>query len=365
MKIIQVVGARPNFMKVAPLHRAFGKYAGVQSLIVHTGQHSDPNMSTVFLEQLDLPKPDFYLGVSFESYDQLMAEIQRESEKILRAEKPDLVIVVGDVNSTLAGARAASAVNIKLAHVEAGLRSFDNSMQEEYNRIAVDHISDFLFTTEMEANANLQKEGIADSKIHFAGNCMIDSLIHYLPKADLQTIREELKLQNKNYALMTMHRPSNVDTKQGLQNILSLCEAVADKVHVVFPVHPRTRNKMIQFDLWNKLHSISNITLTEPMGYLGFLSLLKQSSLVLTDSGGVQEETTYLNIPCLTYRKSTERPVTISKGSNVLMNEFDMDQTLAYILQILNGNWKKSEIPELWDGRAAERIAQIIMTTTI
>ncbi len=366
MKIIQVVGARPNFMKVAPLHRAFNHYPEVQSLIVHTGQHSDANMSEVFLNQLDLPRPDFYLGVTGGSHTQMMVGIMSEFEKVLEEEKPDLVIVVGDVNSTFACGLTASRMKFPLAHVEAGLRSFDNTMPEEVNRIAVDHVSDFLFTTEPSAKENLLLEQVPESKIHFVGNCMIDSLIRYLPMATTNLIPtvllgQQLNLNNSSYVLMTMHRPSNVDTKEGLENILKICESVSSKIKIVFPVHPRTRNKMVSFGLWTKLNAIENLILTEPLGYLEFLGLMKESTAVLTDSGGIQEETTYLKIPCLTFRKSTERPVTVEIGSNEMIADFDINQTLNHLDQIIRGQWKKSEIPEFWDGHAAERIAKILV----
>ena len=363
-KIIQVVGARPNFMKVAPLHRAFIKYLEVQSLIVHTGQHSDANMSEVFLNQLDLPRPDFFLGVSGGSHTQMMAGIMSEFEKVLETEKPDLVIVVGDVNSTFACGLTASRMKFPLAHVEAGLRSFDNTMPEEVNRIAVDHVSDFLFTTESSAKENLLLEQIPESKIYFVGNCMIDSLIRYLPMAAIRQLNLPTagrQSHNSSFVLMTMHRPSNVDTKEGLENILKICEFVSKKIKIVFPVHPRTRSKMDSFGLWTKLNAIDNLILTEPLGYLEFLGLMKESTAVLTDSGGIQEETTYLKIPCLTFRKTTERPVTVEIGSNEMIADFDINQTINHLDHIIKGDWKKSSIPELWDGHAADRIAKILV----
>jgi UDP-N-acetylglucosamine 2-epimerase (non-hydrolysing) len=361
MKIIQVVGARPNFMKVASLHRAFLNYPDVQSLILHTGQHSDPNMSEVFLNQLNLPRPDFFLGVSGGSHLQMMEAIMSEFEKVLDTEKPDLVLVVGDVNSTYACGITASKMKYPLAHVEAGLRSFDKTMPEEVNRIAVDHVSDFLFTTEPSARKNLLTEQIPESRIHFVGNCMIDSLIYYLPRIKHNKIIGQIVNCESPYVLMTMHRPSNVDTMEGLDNILKICQSVSEKIKIVFPVHPRTRSKMDSFGLWPKFNAIDNLMLTEPLGYLEFLGLMKESTAVFTDSGGIQEETTYLKIPCLTFRKTTERPVTIEIGSNVMITDFDIHQTLNHLDQIIEGQWKKSSIPELWDGHAAERITKILV----
>lgn len=361
MKIIQVVGARPNFMKVYPLHKALDSIPDVQSMIVHTGQHSDASMSDVFFEQLQLPKPDHFLGIFGGTHVKMMAEMMLAFENVILAEKPDLVVVVGDVNSTLACALTSAKLNIPIAHVEAGLRSFDRSMPEEINRIVTDQLSDYLFTTESSANINLISESISKDKIHFVGNCMIDSLMQCLPETDSGSIRRQLKIEDTEYAIMTMHRPSNVDTKSGLEKIIGLCNVVSKNIKVIFPVHPRTRNKIESFGLWEILISNENLILTDPLRYFEFLSLMKESSVVLTDSGGLQEETTYLKIPCLTFRKTTERPVTIDVGSNVLIDNFNMDQTMDYMNQILSGKWKHSGIPELWDGKAAERIANCII----
>lgn len=361
MKIVHVVGARPNFMKVAPLHRAFAKYSQVQSTIVHTGQHSDPNMSNIFLQQLELPKPNYFLGISTGSYAEQMTAIMYELEKVFLELKPDLVIVVGDVNSTLAGALVANSMQIPLAHVEAGLRSFDPLMQEENNRILVDHLGDFLFTTESSANENLARELIPGSKIHFVGNCMIDSLITSLPQIYPDKIRQQLGLSNSEYALATMHRPANVDTPDGIYKIMQLLKLVSGYLKIVFPVHPRTKLRLKEFGLWDELNSIQGILITEPLGYLEFLGLLKETSVVLTDSGGLQEEATYLQLPCLTFRQSTERPVTIDIGSNVLVKDFNLDEVTGHIQKITSGNWKKSEIPPLWDGQASKRIAEILV----
>lgn len=360
MKIIQVIGARPNFMKVAPLHRALESYANMKSFIVHTGQHSDANMSDVFLGQLNLPKPDYYLGASGITHTQMMSTIMIAFEKVLQHINPQLVIVVGDVNSTLACALTAVRMNIPVAHVEAGLRSTDRTMPEEINRILTDQLSDILFTTEKDANENLIKENIPESKIHFVGNCMIDSLIRYLPQANTDNILQKLKGDNFPYVLMTMHRPSNVDSQMGLENILRICEIISKKIRIIFPVHPRTKNRMESFGLWNDVSTNDGMILTEPLGYLEFLSLMKNATAVLTDSGGIQEETTFLNIPCLTFRETTERPITIELGSNVLIKDFNLNQTLGYLDQIIKGNWKTSIIPELWDGHAAERIAKVL-----
>lgn len=347
-------------MKVAPLHRAFQNCAGITSKIVHTGQHFDAQMSSIFFEQLELPQPDFYLGVNGGSAAQQTARIMLAFEVILEQEQPDWVLVVGDVNSTLACALVAVKMGIPIAHVEAGLRSGDRSMPEEINRILTDSIASLLFVTESAGMEHLKREGIPDEKVFFVGNCMIDSLVHYQEKAAKTQMVQKLGLKPKSYALLTMHRPSNVDDKAGLERVLQILEQLSQYLPLVFPIHPRTRQNLTNFGFQARLSRIQNLQLLEPQGYLEFLNLMENAALAITDSGGIQEETTFLQVPCLTFRKTTERPVTITLGSNELIPNLDPELTGAKTLQVLNGQWKNSQIPPLWDGQSAERIAAIL-----
>ncbi|MHA8079205.1 non-hydrolyzing UDP-N-acetylglucosamine 2-epimerase [Aquirufa antheringensis] len=378
MKVIQVVGARPNFMKVAPLHRAIQKLAGWTSKIVHTGQHFDAKMSDVFFTQLELPTPDFFLGIGGGSHTEVTAKIMVAFEKIVEAEKPDLIIVVGDVTSTLACTLVAIKMGIKVAHVEAGLRSFDRTMPEELNRILTDSVADYLFVTEESGLQHLKNEGVADERVFFSGNVMIDSLVRYQEKAKTTTILEDLglatsdsrlstadsglatpesRLSTADYIVMTMHRPANVDTKEGLESILELIELSSKDTKIIFPIHPRTRAHMEKFGLAERLDQAQNLIMTEPLGYLEFIQLMSNATAILTDSGGIQEETTYLGVPCLTFRDSTERPITVTLGTNQLLSDLDPKKTYAALQEILAGKVKKGSIPPLWDGKAAERIA--------
>ena len=404
MNVIQVVGARPNFMKVAPLHRAIKNLAGWTSKIVHTGQHFDAKMSDIFFTQLELPKPDFFLGIGGGSHTEVTAKIMLAFEKIVESEKPDLIIVVGDVTSTLACTLVAIKMGIPLAHVEAGLRSGDRTMPEEINRILTDSVANYLFVTEQSGLDHLKREGVPDEKVFFTGNVMIDSLVRYQEKAKSSNILEELGLQpsdlenrrevsrlydnntdlenrrevsrlydnntdlenrrevsrlyETDYIVMTMHRPANVDTETGLRSILELIELSTAKTKVVFPIHPRTRSNMAKFGLEDALTQNKNLILTEPLGYLEFIQLMTHSKAILTDSGGIQEETTYLGIPCLTFRDSTERPITVTLGTNQLLTDLNPKITFAALEEILAGHHKKGQIPPLWDGHAAERIAE-------
>ncbi len=360
MKVIQVVGARPNFMKVAPLHRAIQNLPNWTSKIVHTGQHFDAKMSDVFFTQLELPKPDFFLGIGGGTHSEVTAKIMLAFEPILLEEKPDLVIVVGDVTSTLACTLVAIKMGIPLAHVEAGLRSGDRNMPEEINRILTDSVANYLFVTEQSGIDHLKNEGVPDEKVFFSGNVMIDSLVRYQEKAKSSTILSDLGLATDDYIVMTMHRPANVDTEQGLKSILRLIELSTTQTKVVFPIHPRTRAHMEKFGLLNAIETNKNLILTEPLGYLEFIQLMSHAQAILTDSGGIQEETTYLGIPCLTFRDSTERPITVTMGTNQLLADLDPDKTYEALLDILQGNCKQGQIPPLWDGKAAERIAQSI-----
>lgn len=341
-------------MKVAPIHKALSATKRYKPILLHTGQHYDEKMSKVFLDELGLPEPDIYLGVGSGSHAEQTAKIMVEFEKVLLKEVPDLVVVVGDVNSTLACSIVAAKLLVPVAHVEAGLRSFDRTMPEEINRLVTDAVSDLLFVSEPSGVYNLMKEGVPDEKIFFVGNVMIDSLVTHIPKANESKILDELGLKPKTYALVTLHRPSNVDEKESLEKILRVFEAISQKSKVVFPVHPRTRKMLEQFGLMEKASRIGAL-LIEPQGYIPFLKLMKEAQLVLTDSGGVQEETTVLQVPCLTMRENTERPITIEVGTNLLVGT-DEKEVIDAALNVLNGKVKRGLIPEKWDGRAAERI---------
>jgi UDP-N-acetylglucosamine 2-epimerase (non-hydrolysing) len=347
-------------MKVAPLHRAFSQYPDLESKIIHTGQHYDARMSEVFFNQLELPQPHYFLGVGGGTHTQQTARTMLEFEPILAAEKPDAVLVVGDVNSTIACALVAVKEGIPVLHVEAGLRSGDRRMPEEINRILTDSISDYLFVTEQAGLDNLKRENVPDGKVFFVGNVMIDSLVHYRQKARQLTLLQETGLAPASYVLMTMHRPANVDHEQGLRSIVRVARNTAQHKTVLFPIHPRTLSNMEKWGLKAELEAIPQVRLMEPQGYLEFLHLMENAALIITDSGGIQEETTYLQVPCLTFRDSTERPVTVELGTNYLLRDLNPETVEAQVRDILAGNSKKGQVPPLWDGRAAERIATII-----
>ncbi|MFA6542731.1 MAG: UDP-N-acetylglucosamine 2-epimerase (non-hydrolyzing) [Bacteroidota bacterium] len=360
-KIISVVGARPNFMKVAPLHRQLAQHPGqFEHMICHTGQHYDEMMSKVFFDDLELPRPDFSLGVGSGSHTEQTARIMIEFEKIVLSEKPDAVIVVGDVNSTVACTLVAVKSGIPVAHVEAGLRSFDRTMPEEINRVMTDAVADYLFVTERSGVDNLKNEGVPERKIFFVGNTMIDSLLRYKEKSDRSAVLSRLKIHPQHYALVTLHRPRNVDSPDELRKIVLMLNAVGEKMKVVFPVHPRTKNNLTAAALLQQFSS--NVLLTEPAGYIDFLALLKNASVVVTDSGGVQEETTFLGIQCITARENTERPSTLLTGTNRLAGT-NWDTVRDAAFDVLSGNIKNGTIPELWDGRASERIVSILQST--
>ena len=363
MNILNIVGARPNFMKVAPLHRAFLTNPAITSKIVHTGQHYDARMSDLFFNQLELPQPDYYLGVVGVTHTEQMADNMLKFETVMTRERPDWVLVVGDVTSTLACALVAVRMGVRVAHVEAGLRSGDRRMPEEINRILTDNLADQLFVTEQAGLDNLRWEGVADEKIHFVGNVMIDSLVHYRRKAnDLNTVGT-LGLLPGQYVLMTMHRPANVDHERGLRSIVQIVENTALHRTVLFPVHPRTRANLGSFGLMDRLTSIQNVRLLEPQGYLEFLNLMEHAAIVITDSGGVQEETTYLQVPCLTFRDSTERPVTVDLGTNQLLADLNPETVRHHVAEILAGRVKAGIVPPLWDGQAAGRIAEVLVSS--
>ncbi len=354
MKLLHVVGARPNFMKAAPVLRALEQIGGVQQILVHTGQHYDFNMSDVFFRELELRSPDVNLGVGSGSHAEQTAQIISHFEPVVLEQKPDLVVVYGDVNSTVAAALVCAKLMVQVAHVEAGLRSFDRSMPEEINRILTDDLSDFLFTPSVDGNRNLEREGVKASKIHLVGNVMIDTLVRMLPKALLK----EPKETPERYALVTMHRPSNVDDISWFSSLLKVLEDVGHQIPVLFPVHPRTRQRIeeLGFGAGNNHHGLR---LLEPAPYLEFLGLQARAQLVITDSGGIQEETTYLGVPCLTVRDNTERPVTVEIGTNVLVG-CDPQKLRSEVESVLAGRAKSGTIPPLWDGHASERIAAVI-----
>jgi len=358
-------------MKVAPLCEEFQKKA-IPHFLVHTGQHYDEKMCKLFFEELGLPKPDVNLGVGSATHAQQTAEIMKRLEPVLEQEKPSLVIVVGDVNSTMAATITAAKMGIPVAHVESGLRSFDRSMPEEINRLVTDSVADYHFTTEESANQNLRNEGVAPERIFFVGNTMIDTLLKHSRGTLASPILQNIGVEAGKYGVVTLHRPSNVDSTENLRNILDALSEIARHLPLIFPVHPRTRGKMSEMSFSSGLQintgdaginaaSCANgIILSEPLGYLDFLTLMKDAKIVLTDSGGIQEETTVLGVPCLTLRENTERPVTISEGTNILVGA-NKDKIVAEAKKSLNGSKDFGSIPYLWDGRAAERIVDIIV----
>jgi UDP-N-acetylglucosamine 2-epimerase (non-hydrolysing) len=348
--IVHVVGARPNFMKVAPVLRALGRRRSVKQTLVHTGQHYEANMSDVFFQQLGIPAPNVNLSVGSGTHAWQTAEIMTRFEPVVLERRPDLVLVYGDVNSTAAAALVCAKLRVAVGHVEAGLRSFDRTMPEEINRLVTDQLAELLFTPSEDGDLNLQREGIPREKIHFVGNVMIDSLMQLLP-AILQHTEKGLP---KRYALVTLHRPSNVDDGETLKGILkSLLEVSRDLV-VLFPAHPRTRRRIAEFGL-----SAQQLRLLDPLPYIEFVAMQRAATIVITDSGGIQEETTYLGVPCLTLRSNTERPVTLSLGTNILVGQ-DAQKLRSEMSKILDGNAKKGTVPPLWDGHAGERIADVV-----
>ena len=357
LKVINVVGARPNFMKAAPIVAAMKKRPHIfQPLVVHTGQHYDSAMSDSFFQDLDLPQPDTHLGVGSGSHAAQTAAVMERFEPVVLRDKPDWVLVVGDVNSTIACALVCVKLGVKVAHVEAGLRSRDRSMPEEINRLLTDQIADLLFTPSPDADENLLAEGIPRERIRFVGNVMIDSLQKNLQTARQLRTGEELGLAGVDYALLTLHRPSNVDLRESFERILSALEVIASKLPIIFPVHPRTRKTIAELGLSGRVESIKDLRTIDPLGYLDFLNLSSNARLVLTDSGGIQEETTALGIPCLTLRENTERPITVEMGTNVIVGT-DTTKIVAAATAALNGSAKKAaRQPPLWDGRTAERI---------
>jgi UDP-N-acetylglucosamine 2-epimerase (non-hydrolysing) len=356
MNLHILIGTRPNFIKVTQFKKLAVKY-GINISLIHTGQHSASEMSEVFFNEFEL-QPDVFLNIQPSSASGQIAQILLELEKYYAHNpKPDLLMVPGDVTSTLAGALFANKNNIPLAHLEAGLRSFDRSMPEEHNRVLTDALSDFLFVTEQSGFDNLINEK-NQGKIFLVGNTMIDTLIHFKDKIQQSNVLKKYQV-HQPYALVTIHRPSNVDSKSSLSNVVQLLREISSDITVVFPVHPRTQNHLIKFELFEILKYHPGIVLTEPLGYFDFQKLIKESAFVLTDSGGVQEETTFRQIPCLTLRPNTERPVTCQLGTNTLV-PFDIPIILDYITQIKNGQFKIGQIPPLWDGHSTQRVLEII-----
>ncbi len=371
MKVISVVGARPNFMKIGPLLEELRRVEGVESLLIHSGQHYDDQMSAGFFRDLGLPKPDYNLEVASGSHAWQTAETMKRIEPLLLEHRPDLVIVVGDVNTTLAGALTASKLGLKIAHVEAGLRSFDLSMPEEINRKLTDAVADFLFVTEESGVENLRHEGVPEERIFLVGNVMIDTLMRHRAMADKGETLERLGLQTAGsavlpYAVLTLHRPNNVDHPEVLGRILAALAQVAESVPIYFPVHPRTRAQIERAGLQHYFQPVQlpapskGMFLLDPQGYLDFLCLLDHARMVLTDSGGIQEETTVLGVPCLTLRENTERPITVTQGTNTIVGS-DPKVIMSAAQKVLAGDFVPERRPPLWDGKAAERIVKILL----
>jgi UDP-N-acetylglucosamine 2-epimerase (non-hydrolysing) len=358
MKIVNVVGARPNFMKIAPLMRAYQACPRIAPLLVHTGQHYDERMSDLFFRQLGIPEPDVNLEVGSGSHAGQTAAIMRAFEPLLLAHRPDAVLVVGDVNSTLACGLVAVKLGVRLIHVEAGLRSFDRTMPEEINRLVTDSVSDLLFCTEPSGVENLRREGVAPEKIFLVGNVMIDTLLAHRAKAEASRILDDLGIAPGRYAVLTLHRPANVDDPVRWGRILDALEEIRRDLPIIFPVHPRTR-KNLGGPSAGRAAAMKNLRLIDPAGYLDFLKLMSSARLVLTDSGGIQEETTVLGVPCLTLRDSTERPITAEVGSNRVVGT-DTEKILAAYREVMDGRGRRPQIPPLWDGHAAERIVAVL-----
>lgn len=357
MKIVSVCGARPNFMKIAALARAFAARLEFEARLVHTGQHYDASMSQSFFDDLALPRPDINLEVGSASHAVQTALIMQRFEPVVQEERPDAVLVVGDVNSTIACGLVAVKLQVPLIHVEAGLRSFDRTMPEEINRLVTDALSTWCFTTSPEAETNLRNEGVAADRIFFVGNIMIDSLLFYLEKAESSTVLERLGLAPAAYVLVTLHRPSNVDEGDVFLGIMGALADIARTIPVVFPVHPRTR-KIVEA-AGSRLAMPPGLRLVEPLGYLDFVKAQRHARIVITDSGGIQEETTVLGIPCVTVRENTERPITIEMGTNVLVGR-DPGRIRAEAAHILSAGPRPHRVPPLWDGRTAGRIADVL-----
>lgn len=356
-KIFLVAAARPNFMKIAPVYHALKSESWALPLVIHTGQHYDITMSRFFFDDLELPEPYINLGVGSGTHGQQTGRVVMAFEKLAMEEAPDLTVVVGDVNSTMACTIAAAKLGLKVAHLEAGLRSFDRSMPEEINRIVTDTLADILWTPSPDADENLLKEGISAEKIKRVGNIMIDSFELLKPKIEKEEALKRFDLEKGNFALVTLHRPSNVDDKDTLETIIDALSKTSERLKVLFPIHPRTLKRLGEFLLLDRVNGCNGLIIADPLNYTTFMNLVANAKMLITDSGGIQEETTYLHIPCLTLRENTERPITVSEGTNRLCNASNI---LTYVDEILEGNHPRGSIPELWDGRTAGRVVRDI-----
>lgn len=360
MKIINIVGARPNFVKIAPIMEAYRAHPEIEPLLVHTGQHYDKKMSGDFFETLGIRTPDIHLGVGSGSHAAQTAAIMTAFEPVVLEHKPDVLLVVGDVNSTVACSMVATKLHVPVVHVEAGLRSHDRKMPEEVNRVITDAISDVLFCTEKSGVENLEKEGVPESKVHLVGNVMIDTLCRQQPKLEGLDTLDRLGLSSQGYGLLTLHRPSNVDHPETFSRILDALEVIQRDLPLIFPMHPRTRKNLESNPFGERIKAMTNLRLSEPVNYLGFLHLQSEAKVVLTDSGGIQEETTFLKVPCITIRENTERPSTCEIGSNQLVGTQTKDILEAY-QRVADGTLREPQVPPLWDGKAAERIVDILV----
>lgn len=358
-KILTVVGTRPNIIKITQFRKEAAKYPNIEYKLIHTGQHYSANMNDVFFEELKLELPDYSLDVDKSSVLKQIAGIIAEMEKTVLEYQPDIIVVVGDVNSTLAAAIVANKSNIKLVHVESGLRSYDKLMPEENNRLMTDAITNIFFVTEKSGLDNLIAEGHSEENIHFVGNTMIDTLVAYDQDIRNSKILDTVNPDGDEYALMTMHRPGNVDNEEGLNKLAEVIRAISAEMKIIFPIHPRTQKRLAEFNLLDEFMANKNVLFVDPMGYLDFQNLILNSFLVITDSGGIQEETTFRKVPCITLRPNTERPSTITIGSNTLM-EFDVPKILSVVDQIRKGTYKSYDVPPLWDGKATERIFKVL-----
>jgi UDP-N-acetylglucosamine 2-epimerase (non-hydrolysing) len=359
MMIANIIGARPNLIKIAPIVEEFRKNPYLEPVLIHTGQHYDDRMSEIFFRELNIPAPDYNLGIGSGTHTWQTAQVMLALEPLLAELKPTCVVVVGDVNSTFAAALVAAKAGIPVAHVEAGLRSFDRTMPEELNRRLTDAISDYLFTTSGDANENLGREGISKDKVFFVGNVMIDTLLKNRSRIEAMQAPGRYGFTPRDYALLTLHRPSNVDSLENFSGILDALEKIQSSLPILFPIHPRTQKQVEEFGLLERVRGMEGIKLVQPLGYLEFLSLMSQARVVMTDSGGIQEEATILNVPCITLRENTERPITISQGTNELVGK-SPERIVAAVERVLNGNRRDMGHPELWDGHAAERIVAIL-----
>ncbi len=359
INIVNIVGARPNFIKISPLMHEMLKSDKIQPSLLHTGQHYDYTMSESFFKELSIPEPDVYLGVGSNTHAKQVATIMEKFDDYCDDYSPDMALVVGDVNSTMACSIVAVKRNIKVIHVEAGIRSWDRNMPEEINRMVTDSIADILMPPSIDAVRNLKKEGHADSAIHMVGNIMIDTLIMQQKNIQKSNILQKLNIKEKQYALTTLHRPSNVDQISDLTQIIEAIEHIQHTIKIVFPIHPRTKKMLDKFNLLTKIATFKNLILTEPLGYYDFGKLVKDSKFVMTDSGGIQEETTVYQTPCITLRANTERPITISQGTSELAAS-NKEVIISYAEKIMNNQWKKGSIPDLWDGKTSGRIVKVL-----